>query len=920
VILKAFAQTGNISGKVINSVSYDPLPFATIFINHTTIGTGADENGDFILKNIPLGQHELVVMFVGHDVFQMKVNLKDTVVRSFTIKLTSKPLREIQVTSERDTKWKKQYERFKKLFLGNSIHASRCRILNPWVLDFSKSDDGFFVATANDVLEIENHSLGYKLFYMVEKFSYGSTLYQIGGTVRFEVIEPPDTTAANTWAENREKVYAGSERHLFKSIVDKQVRQQGFNLYKDETGLKDVIRLAKFESNFNDDFTNYSTDNLVIEETGPNKFEVPMPARLEVHFLKKKNINTIYRDLDYPVSWIEVKGGHLVVDNRGIVLNPAMMVLSGNMSSARIAELLPYDFQPVRSEALPVEVERPKEKVNALSYLLEKPYLHTDKSYYYPNEMLWLKGYMSYKFPVFRDSLSRVAYVELISTSKEIVVRKILPIHQGSIIGNFVIPRSLSAGDYTLRAYTRWMLNFDERLIFTKPIKIMDHTEVARPVHTYIPIDSANELTMILSKDTFRTRELVTVTSGVTDFLDNFTPSTFSIAVTDLNQAVPASNERTITNDFAIPDIVLPDTIHSDKFLIQYGIDLKGQLSTKKGKPIQGTLKLLQENTSEDLTVITEENGTFSFSNLILFDSTKLFGQAKTIHGLNAKFSIDSSFFSPNIRLTEQLNIEVYKSENPSRYNTWDKLLNGQLLKEITIEDTRLEGEGKRTAIVASDFSISGDRLRANNTSDVLLALKSMVPGLRVIQGMIVLGEASTFGSPEPLILIDGMAVNGFDGPGGDSFGNESAAERISNMTVQEIERIEVSKYSSGAAYGARGSNGVISITTRKPGTSGSHLVSDKRKFEEVRLPRFSASSKFHTPDYSDPKEEDYQRPDYRATIYWNPYLMTDSNNTAKVSFYSADIPTQYRILVEGITKDGIPVRGEKIITIIAKP
>src|SRR5688500_14723696 len=97
VILKAFDQTGIISGKVINSVSYDPLPCATISINHTTIGTGADENGDFILKNIPLGQHELVVMFVGHDVFQMKVNLKDTVVRSFTIKLTSKPLREIQV-------------------------------------------------------------------------------------------------------------------------------------------------------------------------------------------------------------------------------------------------------------------------------------------------------------------------------------------------------------------------------------------------------------------------------------------------------------------------------------------------------------------------------------------------------------------------------------------------------------------------------------------------------------------------------------------------------------------------------------------------------------------------------------------------------------------------------------------------------
>src|SRR5688572_20183167 len=106
LVTAAFAQTGIISGNVINSVSYDPLPFATVFINHTTIGTVADGNGDFVLKNIPLGQHELAVMFVGHNTFQMKVNIKDTTARSFTIKLTSKPLQEIQVTSDRDKKWR----------------------------------------------------------------------------------------------------------------------------------------------------------------------------------------------------------------------------------------------------------------------------------------------------------------------------------------------------------------------------------------------------------------------------------------------------------------------------------------------------------------------------------------------------------------------------------------------------------------------------------------------------------------------------------------------------------------------------------------------------------------------------------------------------------------------------------------------
>ncbi len=136
LVSQGFAQTGTIKGVVINSRTYERLPFATAFINNTTIRASADERGEFILKNVPIGQHELVVTFVGHHYYQSKIIVKDTTVMTITVRLQSNELREVKVQSKRDKNWERQYEKFKKLFLGNTIHAVRCEILNPWVLDF----------------------------------------------------------------------------------------------------------------------------------------------------------------------------------------------------------------------------------------------------------------------------------------------------------------------------------------------------------------------------------------------------------------------------------------------------------------------------------------------------------------------------------------------------------------------------------------------------------------------------------------------------------------------------------------------------------------------------------------------------------------------------------------------------------------
>ena len=914
--VQAFAQTGTIKGVVRNSRTNERLPFATVFINYTTLGTSADERGEFTLKNIPLGQHELVVTFVGHHFYQSKIVVKDTTAMTTTVRLEANELREVKVHSKRDKNWQRQYEKFKKLFLGNTIHGVRCEILNPWVLDFETDNIGFFKARASDILQIKNYSLGYTLFYQVKKFSISSHEFTISGNVRFKPMETSDTATLHQWIKNRQDVYEGSSRHLFKSIVDKTVTEEGFELYRDNTGSADIIRMAGFLRNLGKEITPYGITSLPYDRSVPGEFKIRFPQRLEVHYLNKSDEPRIYGNVTHPISWMEVENDFLIINSQGIVLNPYNLLQLGIMSEARMAEFLPYDFQPLETEKFTSSsILKKKTPVNSLSYLLEKPYLHTDKSYYYPNETIWFRGYIKYSAPVFKDSLSQVLYVDLIDTSKNVIASKILPIASGNAIGSLDVPSTVVGGDYTLRAYTRWILNFDSTLVFVKPLKVLEYTEVGKAMSAYISNDSTNAVTIDVEKDSFKTRELISIKLGIKDFLENFSPANFSISVTDLKQVVPAENENTILNEYDIPPIQLPDSLPKKvEFPIQQGIDFRGRFVTKKEKPAQGIVTVLQENTSEVFMITTEENGNFSFNNLRLYDSSKLALMAKTIKGKRGKVLIDSAEqYSPATRPVEPLKIEVYEAENPSKYNSSSEFLNARMLDEVVIHGAK-ETE-KSSSFGGADATVTGDYLRATNSNNVLLSLQSMVPGLRVVNGTILLGPPASFGvqrasDAEPLFLVDGVPVNSAESI-------ESMASRISAMNPNEIERIEVYKYSSGAIYGARGATGVISITTRK-GTGDHPSNYEMAKFDQIKMKGLSSSKKFYSPDYSNPGNQ--ARADYRATIYWNPFVRTNENNQAQISFYAADLATQYRIVVEGITNDGRIVHGEKLITIEERP
>ncbi|MEZ4777596.1 MAG: hypothetical protein R3D00_30760 [Bacteroidia bacterium] len=106
----------------------------------------------------------------------------------------------------------------------------------------------------------------------------------------------------------------------------------------------------------------------------------------------------------------------------------------------------------------------------------EKVFLHTDKSFYLTGEDLYFKAYLVNAADHRPSDLSKVIYVELVSDKVYLQTR--ISAVEGSN-GSFFLPADLHSGKYVVRAYTRWMRNFDEAFFFQKTIAIFNPFEPA---------------------------------------------------------------------------------------------------------------------------------------------------------------------------------------------------------------------------------------------------------------------------------------------------------------------------------------------------------------------------------------------------------------------------------------------------------
>jgi hypothetical protein len=102
----------------------------------------------------------------------------------------------------------------------------------------------------------------------------------------------------------------------------------------------------------------------------------------------------------------------------------------------------------------------------------QKVYLHTDKAEYRAGEVIWLKAYLfDGENHILHADTSNV-YIELINAEGNTMAMRILLSREGFASGEVGLRSDLPDGNYVLRAYTDWMMNFSDEFYFKRYLYI----------------------------------------------------------------------------------------------------------------------------------------------------------------------------------------------------------------------------------------------------------------------------------------------------------------------------------------------------------------------------------------------------------------------------------------------------------------
>jgi hypothetical protein len=910
-----------LEGKLVDGITKKPLPFVNVYINNTTVGTTSHLGGEYSLP-IPLGESEVIFSFVGYQSHKVKVLVPVAGPVQLDVKLfpSKQELEKVTIKGSADKEWERLMKLFERIFLGESTFSTKCKILNPWCIDLKMtkiSNRRVLVATASRPLEIENMALGYKIRYDLQNFMASKEAFIFSGFVHFKEIQTTDSIQAAQWSKNRLDAYHGSSRHMFKSILEGRLEEEGFSLYAERFPYKKIYRSNVFAVDLGNVVIPYYPTGFTLD-TLTGKYTVPIEKKIELHYRRSTTSAKFYVDIPFPVAQMDFKERRIEINKDGVLLNPSAMVTTGYLNALRVPYLLPYDYRPEKKAEF-VHVELSSLEEVKFETLQEKVYLHTDKSYYYPGDVIWFKGYLRYHSPQLVDSMSAALYVDLISPQHGIMETKIFRIDSGRVRGDLFLPGSLPSGNYYLRAYTNWMRNYNASDMFIKPLPVLgfyDNIDFTNETPDKA-LNSAILVEIVPDKKIYSIRDSVALTILVKDEFDNPLQAELSISVTDAQSVVPLSQEMNIVDFFNKRDSTFNRVRNEKRFEVERGISLSGQFKTDKGKPKKTKLTIVQGNLDDMAHVDTDDQGQFWISGFHFFDSMEfafrgMDAKRREMYGKIWLAPKDYPVVPADLPVMElSLKRREYKYLPFVPYNESDTVT---ILKEVAVEAKKID-EKKREfpSIGMADQVLDENFFQSTYGQDLMTALEGHVSGLRLVwndQGYMVRlgGGFNTLGkSSEPLLVVDGVPDHS----------DQTFIEKARFYHPSMIKRVEVYRLGGSAIYGANGANGVIAIFTNK-GTERTKSTEgyDKSLFQLETIQGFEAPKEFGVPSYNGVKRES-PRPDYRSTIYWDSNLFTDSESgEVSISFYSADIETNYRVIVEGVTSAGQPIHAIALIKI----
>ncbi|HEY0679569.1 MAG TPA: hypothetical protein VGD17_14895 [Chitinophagaceae bacterium] len=310
------------------------------------------------------------------------------------------------------------------------------------------------------------------------------------------------------------------------------------------------------------------------------------------------------------------------------------------------------------------------------------------------------------------------------------------------------------------------------------------------------------------------------------------------------------------------------------------------------------------------LNIPVNPDGTFELVNAVFFDTARLFYQFNndkdkllTSRGI---FEFRNTLFNESLQIKPEIVVPfrpdsmlLVKNASVSRrrQDQEDARRKVETLATVEVKAKQKSKEEKFNDQYAKGmFSGDGrifvmeDDPRSLTAMNVFQYLQGQVAGLQITPG--AMGPTLSWRGGVPGLYLDEMQMD---------------AEALNNIPMSDVAMIKVFNPPFLGAFG--GGSGAIAVYTKR----GSSAGESTKGLDFAKIPGYSPVKEFYSPDYSK-YDQSSDEADYRKTIYWNPFVLTDKQNRRiLLTFYNNDITNRIRVVVEGINTEGKLTRIEKI-------
>ena len=466
-----YGQT-EITGNVTDSLN-NPIPFASVYLSRTTIGTLTSNNGSYALKVPQNGAYELIISAVGFKSYSQKVYTEGRKI-SINAKLSvqSVILKEVTISS-RDKNRLENYSRFKRMFLGETINSQSCRIENPEDLKLNFDfDKGILKGYSLKPLRVVNKALGYTVIYDLMDFSFdnNSGVLRFSGNHYFQPLA--GTKSSNKrWTRNRLSAYYGSRMHFLRTLFTDSMLNQGYKIFEasEIDTLKNKLTLI----------TPLPVSEVIFSEN-----------RDSISLFHDKPLSIYYRDehsdLSQSLTGFQPREfvskimftDTVTIFSNGYYGDSYSITWEGKMADERIADMLPFDFQPYKAETKKTGSDPNISPIE--EYLLsmqdsigdDQVFVQLDRNMYKPGDTIFFQAFIRDRSTGEFKTNSVSLYALLFNEKHGMADSARYKIENAMAPGWMIVPHDAEPGKYHFTAFTGLMQNYNPSDAFQLDLRV----------------------------------------------------------------------------------------------------------------------------------------------------------------------------------------------------------------------------------------------------------------------------------------------------------------------------------------------------------------------------------------------------------------------------------------------------------------